>query len=130
MPPGLPRYAREAYTLGRLDAELAELTWDSWVDRSALTRDGGTRLLTFTPAASPATRLHVEVVRGEHGFELAGRVEPPSWSRIRVAYRGGSTERPIDSRGRFTADIPPVASIRFLLPGDELALRTGWVPIG
>jgi hypothetical protein len=130
IPPGLIRYAAEAQTVGTLDGELADLAWDSWIDRAELTRGTETRMLTFGPAGPAGTRLHVEVVRGDNGFELTGRVDPPIHRQIRVDYHGGFVDRPVDERGRFAADLPIARAIRFRLHGEQPPVSTGWVPIG
>jgi hypothetical protein len=130
VPPEVTRYAREAYALRTLDTELADITWDSWVDEPVTTRGSGSRLLTFGPVGAQDTQLHVEVVGGETGFEVTGLIEPAGAREIEVIWRGGSVNCPVDEAGRFTADLPNVRSLRLRLRGDGSSLATGWVPIG
>jgi hypothetical protein len=107
VPPELLGDAMRAYALRALDAELAELTFDSW-DEAAAVRvrgAGAPRLLTFT-----AGELVVEIEVA--GGRLAGRLsrvpaEMPAEmgvpAEIGVQRRDGERLLRSDPLGRFTA---------------------------
>lgn len=128
VPPEVSAYALSAYAFRGLDSEIAELEWDSWVDDARLTRRAGdARMLSF---GSAGLELHVGVTRGERGYELTGRIEPPAPVEVLIRYRGGEVRRRADEHGQFDADIPAVSSIRFEWGGPVSPVVTGWVPIG
>ncbi|WP_428986480.1 hypothetical protein [Streptomyces camelliae] len=113
VPDVLRQLALDAYALHDLDAQIAELTFDSLVD--ALPVRGVTdppRMLTFR-----AGEVTVDVEVTEDG--LIGQVLPPSSARIEVL-GGPQTVRPVtvDTLGRFTSDTPPAGPF-------ALRLRTG-----
>ena len=87
-------------------------------------------MLTFGPAGPAGVELHVGVTRGESGFELVGRVEPPGAAKVLIRYRDGEIRRQADERGNFDADIPVVTAIRFEVRGAATPIVTAWVPIG
>jgi hypothetical protein len=133
VPASVARYASEAFTLSRLDQDLAELIDDSWVDAGALTRGDATRMLTFGSATGTGSRIEIDVTRTGRTFELTGRITPPGPGELRVVHRGGETFCPVDSRGRFSVEIPHVGSIKLHFhprAAPEAPIVTHWVAIG
>ena len=99
--------ARAAYMWHTIDAELAELAYDSLVDAGERTvrSPGGARVLAFE---SPALAIDVEAT--EHGAvrRVVGQVIPPQRARIEVRHAGGVTVVDADDLGGFAAgDLAP-----------------------
>lgn len=101
VPPHLLQTAVEAYTLNTLDAELAELTFDSLTEaapmRGSGTAPGGQpRLLTFSGGG---LTLDLEVTAGR----VVGQVLPPQPAEVEILGRdqAGVTA---DELGRFACD--------------------------
>ena len=95
--------ARAAFAWRTMDAELAQLAYDSLLDDRPLAGVRGVaapRMLTFE-----AARLTLEVEAVAEGPErrLLGQLVPPQPGRIEVRHRGGSLTVEADGMGRFTA---------------------------
>ncbi|MEV6030919.1 hypothetical protein AB0L65_07205 [Nonomuraea sp. NPDC052116] len=97
VPARLFEEAMLAYALRSLDAELAELTFDSWEELSATRVRGGgrARLLSF---AAGEVVVELEVT----GRRLVGRVSGGTPAEIVVQRRDGGTPVCADELGRFT----------------------------
>jgi hypothetical protein len=134
VPADVIRHADEAFTLSTLDAELAELTWDSWAEPAALARGPDeARILAFETGTS-AVRIDLDLVPGATGYELTGEVSPPAAGELRVDYHGGSVAGRVDARGRFAADLPSsISSMKLWYRADAATsappVVTHWVPI-
>lgn len=131
VPEALVRAAEAAFTWRGVDAELAELAFDSLADREslALVRGGEPRLLTFH-AAGLAIEVEVLPAGGEH--RLIGQLVPPGPARVQVRHPEGVLEVEADELGRFAAErvsAGPV-SLRCEQTGAGHApVVTEWVPI-
>jgi hypothetical protein len=134
VPPELLEDAMRAYALRELDAELAELTFDSW-DEATATRvrgAGAPRLLTFT-----AGELVVEVE--VTGGRLVGRLSrvpeqmPAAMgvsAEIGVQRRDGERLLRSDELGRFTAAHLAPGPLRLRVdPSGDAPVVTSWVRI-
>ncbi|MFC9279806.1 hypothetical protein [Streptomyces collinus] len=122
VPVELRQLALEAYALHDLDAQIAELTFDSLVD--ALPVRGvpdAPRMLTFR-----AGGLSVDVEVTEEG--LIGQVLPPQSARIEVL-GGPQTVRPVpvDTLGRFTSDHAPTGPFALRLRAGGEVIVTEWL---
>ncbi|MGW3356271.1 hypothetical protein ACWDFL_12710 [Streptomyces bungoensis] len=122
VPPELRRIAMGAYALHDLDAEIAELTFDSLVD--ALPVRGvpqAPRMLTFR-----AGELTVDVEVTEEG--LIGQVLPPQPARIEVL-GGPQTALPVavDTLGRFTSGRTPTGPFALRLRTGGAVVVTEWL---
>ncbi|MFE0514521.1 hypothetical protein [Streptomyces sp. NPDC058964] len=122
VPTELRQLAIEAYALHDLDAQIAELAFDSLVD--AIPVRGATdppRMLTFR-----AGELTVDVeVTGEG---LMGQVLPPQPARIEVL--GGpqaAAQVPVDAMGRFTSAAPPTGPFALRLRAGGDVIVTEWL---
>ncbi|KAB8194560.1 hypothetical protein FH608_015260 [Nonomuraea phyllanthi] len=103
VPAELFEEAMRAYALRSLDAELAELTFDSWDELSATRVRGGgrARLLTF---AAGEVVVELEVSNGR----LTGHVSGGLPADIVVQRRDGATRVHADELGRFaTGELAP-----------------------
>jgi hypothetical protein len=111
-------------TWRRVDAELAELVYDSLLE-AALVRDGaGARQLTFE---SPELTVEVEVGVAA----LDGQLVPPQPANVVVRHRGGSVTVAADHLGHFHVDGVPHGplSLRCVSHVSGVAIATSWVVI-
>jgi hypothetical protein len=105
VPSRLLRDAVQAYTLRTIDAELAELAFDSLAEEDLVRGPGRPRLLTFR---ATARTIDVEVIRESDDRRLIGRITPPEPAQIAVRSRDQVTPVTADELGRFqAANLPP-----------------------
>ncbi|MBC6462221.1 hypothetical protein HKK72_30820 [Actinomadura sp. HBU206391] len=105
VPPHLVRAAIESYTFRALDAELAELVFDSLATPQPVRVVGGPRLLTFQ---SSALTVEVEVTGDGPVRRIIGRLIPAGPERpAQVEIRSRDQVIPVDADelGRFSADL-------------------------
>ncbi|MET7473552.1 hypothetical protein ABZT17_04180 [Streptomyces sp. NPDC005648] len=124
VPPGLRQIAVEAFALHDLDAEIAELTFDSVVDALPVRgAEDAPRMLTFH-----AGGLTVDVELGAHG--LMGQVLPPQTASVEVL-SGPRAGSPLstDAMGRFTYDESPSGPFALRLRTDGGTLVTDWLTV-
>jgi hypothetical protein len=130
VPPELAQAAIEAFSWRDIDAELAELVFDSLVseDDVALVRSSADRrLVSFR---SGALTIDVEVTGSQAGYGLVGQIAPGQAAAIDIRHRGEVITIGADEMGRFsTGPLPggPV-SLRVMLPAEsaEPAVVTDW----
>jgi hypothetical protein len=94
--------ARASLAWRRIDAELAELTYDLALDleRLATVRgDDRPRALTFE---APGLTIEVEVVRVAEARQLLGQIVPPQPAAVELRHAGGQVAVEADQLGRFT----------------------------
>lgn len=122
--------ARASYMWHTIDAELAELAYDSDIDAGdgALVRSaGGERLLAFE---SPALTIELEATQTGAAGRVLGQVIPPQRAGIEVRHSGGVTAVDADHMGRFAAGelAPGPVSIRCRAAGTGSAtvVDTDW----
>ena len=132
VPPAVVQAARDSFTWRTIDAELAELAYDSLLDDALLVgvRGGdGPRSLTFETAD---VVVEVEVLdAGEHR-RLLGQLVPPRPAEIQVRHSGGLVTVDADEVGRFTAAgvAPGPVSLRCRVAGTDAApVETPWVVV-
>ncbi|MEU8246572.1 hypothetical protein [Nonomuraea sp. NPDC048916] len=117
--------AMQAFTLRTLDAELAELTFDSWDELTATRVRGGDRprLLTFE---AEGVVVEVEI----SGSRLVGRVLRGTPVEIGVQRRDGETRVRSDELGRFTAESPGTGPLRLRVTSEEgSTVITSWIRV-
>src|SRR5215217_3690100 len=93
--------ARGSFTWRTIDAELAELAYDSALDvtRLAAVRSGDTvRLLTFE---TPELTIELEVTDVGDRRRLLGQLVPAAAGILELRHSGGLIEIATDARGRF-----------------------------
>lgn len=114
--------AARAADWAAVDAELAELTFDSLLDERAVAlRDdeGDVRSLTFT--AGDRT-VEIDVTADE----LVGRIDPAGDLPIEVVQPSGRRQAPVDDLGRFRAPVGPgPVRLHLFLPGRPTT--TPWI---
>jgi hypothetical protein len=88
VPERLVRQARYAYAFHTVDAELAELTFDSLAPEhaGAVRGPAGPRLLTFEAAT---LTVEIEIDEDGDGLRLTGRISPPRAADVDVGGGGG-----------------------------------------
>jgi hypothetical protein len=127
------RVAREGLVWRTIDAELAELVYDSAIARedSAVVRGvEQPRLLTFRAGAFT---IELEVTPSGADCEIFGQLVPPGPATVQIRHRGGMTELAVDDQGSFGPGWLPTGpvSLRFPAPDapSDIVLVTQWVPV-
>jgi hypothetical protein len=118
---------KSAYTWHNIDAELAQLTYDSNRDRdlAGITRSeaASIRALTFTSAH---LSIELEVTAGS----LLGQIIPPRGGTIEVHTKDGVTSFPADEIGCFSVAPIPAGPFRLRCrTTDGTDVLTGWITL-
>jgi hypothetical protein len=135
MPPQLLDQARRAFCWRTVDAELAELSFDSLVDRDAAlaVRAGDTalepRMLGFGAVVDGEDlSIDVEVSTAAGRSALIGQLWPAGAAVVEMqACGGGSTEVPTDELGRFLIQPVPRGPVRLQVRHAGRVVQTTWV---
>jgi hypothetical protein len=134
--PDLLERARFAYTWRTVDAELAELSFDSLVDREVVAgvRDGGTatlgpRLLGFgAVVGGEDVAIEVEITPGPGRPVLVGQLLPPGPGTVEVqSGTGRVTAVRADDLGRFQVEPVPGGPLRLRVCLGGRRVQTTWV---
>jgi hypothetical protein len=128
VPPEFVAAAKNAFAWHNIDAELAQLTYDSNDDRreAAVMRSetASIRALTFT-----SVHLSIELEVTEHS--LLGQIIPPRPGVLEIHTRAGEiSTTEVDEIGCFAVD--PIPDIPFRLrcrTADGTDVLTGWITI-
>jgi hypothetical protein len=125
VPPRLLQVATEAYRFRTVDAEFADLTFDSLTGPAPVRGGHHPRLLTF---GGPGSALDLEITETGATSRIVGQVMPSQQATIEVRGRSPMSVT-TDSLGRVTVDHVPAGpfSIRGRL-GDT-TFTTEWVTI-
>jgi hypothetical protein len=121
---------KSAYAWHNIDAELAELTYDSSrpLDREAAasmrSESASIRALTFT---SPHLSVELEVTASS----LLGQIVPPQPGTVEVQTGAGATaSTPVDEIGCFAVDPIPAGPFRLRYrTTDGADVLTGWITL-
>ena len=119
---------KNAYAWHNVDAELAQLTYDSRTDahEMAVARSEETatiRALTFTSA-------HLSIELEVAGDSLLGQVVPPQAGTLETHTRAGMTTSPVDEAGFFALEpIPPAPFLLRFRTADGASVMTGWITL-
>jgi hypothetical protein len=119
---------KNAYAWHNIDAELAQLTYDSCADKhpsaSLRSEAASIRALTFTSA-----HLHIEVEVTDDS--LIGQIIPPQAGTIEIqAQSGPNSTAPIDEIGCFAIDPVPAGAFRLHCRTDSgTEVITGWITL-
>jgi hypothetical protein len=136
MPPQLLDQVRRAFCWRTVDAELAELSFDSLVDRDAAlaVRAGGDtalepRMLGFGAVVDGEDlSIDVEVSTAAGRSALIGQLWPAGAAVVEMqACGGGSTEVPTDELGRFLIQPVPRGPVRLQVRHAGRVVQTTWV---
>jgi hypothetical protein len=133
VPDRLVQAALDAYAWRTIDAELAELAFDSLADQDATALVRGhqqERLLSFR--ASGLT-IEIEVTATGPARRLIGQLVPPQRAEVEIRRQDGIVTIATDEFGRFIADRMPAGPVSLRLgpaPGESRpAVVTEWIPI-
>jgi len=118
---------KNAYAWHNIDAELAQLTYDSSRDRDAAaavrSEAASIRALTFTSG-----RLSIELEVGES--TLLGQIVPPQTGTLEVHTAAGVTSSPVDEIGCFSVTPIPASPFRIRCRTQDGAdVLTGWITL-
>jgi hypothetical protein len=121
--------AKASFAWRTIDAELAELTADSFETMAAGVRaTAPARLLTFE---APGAEIEVEIAETGQTRRLTGQLVPPGAASIAVRWATGSVETSADEMGRFTVEAVPATTVSLsILRADTThPVVTSWVAI-
>jgi hypothetical protein len=128
VPPGFAEAAKGAFAWRTIDAELAQLTYDSLAGPEAapVTRSepASIRALTFT---SPRLTIELEVA----GDSLLGQVVPPQAATVRLqAQDGAEVVIAADQIGCFVIQPTPRSPFRLRCQTEaSVDVLTGWITL-
>ena len=120
--------AKGAYAWHNIDAELAQLTYDSSRDKkqmaSVRSESASIRALTFTSA-------HASIELEVTADSLLGQVMPPGEGTIEAQTRlGVTTTSPVDEIGCFSIEPVPAGQFRLHChTASGLDVVTGWITL-
>jgi hypothetical protein len=118
---------KNAYAWHDIDAELAQLTYDSSRDHDTVgavrSEAASIRALTFTSA-----RLSLELEVGEGS--LLGQIIPPRAGTVEAHTKTGVTTWPVDEIGCFAVEPIPASPFRLrFCSADGIDVLTGWITL-
>jgi hypothetical protein len=120
---------KNAYAWHNIDAQLAQLTYDSDSDRdrdlvtAVRSETASIRALTFT-----SERLSIELEVGDGS--LLGQIIPPRAGTVETHTRAGVTTSPVDEIGSFAVEPIPASTFRLRFrTTDGLDVLTGWITL-
>jgi len=127
VPPWFMETGKAAYAWHNIDAELAQLTYDSSrdLDAAAAVRSeaASIRALTFTSA-----RLSIELEVAKDS--LLGQIIPPGPGTLETHTATGVTTSPVDEIGCFTIEpIPPSPFRLRFRTTNTIDVLTGWITL-
>jgi len=133
IPTELFQAALDAFSWRDIDAELAELVYDSLVDTDETSRVRGPsdqRLVSF---AVGGITIDVEVTSAGPGRSVMGQIAPPQRATVDIRGPQDTVTVEADELGRFqSVPVPPgPASLRLRPPpgGDGPAIVTDWISL-
>ncbi len=121
---------KSAYTWHNIDAELAQLTYDSGREQD---RDvaAGVRSETALIRALTFTSVHLSLELEVTESSLLGQIIPPRAGTIETQTRAGATTiAPVDEIGCFAVDPIPASPFRLRCRiADGADVLTGWITL-
>ena len=133
VPPELVQAAADAFSWRNIDAELAELVFDSLLttDQAALVRGSpGRRLVSFSTAE---LTIDVEVTDTASGREIMGQITPPQRATVEIRHRAGVVSADADERGCFRSAAVAAGPMRLRLSPaagrPRPAIVTDWLSV-
>ena len=127
-PPEVVALAKQSLTWRTIDAELAELTYDSAVDGDLVgVRGTGTaRALTFEVGA---VVIDLEVSDRDTARDVLGQVAPATEVTLSLVRPTGTVDVALDDLGRFRLTGLPSGPARFVLVGPSGTVGTDWITL-
>jgi hypothetical protein len=118
---------KNAYAWHNIDAELAQLTYDSRTDADAM---AAARSETATIRALTFTSAHLSIELEVADASLFGQVVPPQAGTLETHTKGGMTTSPVDEAGFFALEpIPPGPFLLRFRTTDGAYVMTGWITL-
>jgi hypothetical protein len=135
VPPQLLDQVCRSFCWRTVDAELAELSFDSLVDRepALAVRCGDLglepRMLSFGAVVDGGDlSIEVEASAAADRYTLVGQIYPAGATAVQVQTgNGGSTEVPVDELGRFFVEPVPRGPVRLRIEHAGRVVQTTWV---
>lgn len=125
VPSDVAEFAKAVFGWRLIDAELAELSFDSSTDETAAVRSMmAARMITFE-----AGRWSIDIEYNETTERLLGQVDPAGRVTVELHYAGGAMESESDELGRFDFDdvLPGPISLVIRTSGDIEVIKTEWI---
>ena len=128
VPEEFVQMGKSAYAWHNIDAELAQLTYDSSTDRE---RTAAVRSETASIRALTFTSAHLSMDLEVTEDCLLGQVNPPRTGTLEVQTRAGAiTNTPVDEIGCFAVEPIPASPFRLRFrAADDTDVVTGWVTL-
>ena len=118
---------KNAYAWHNIDAELAQLTYDSRTDADAM---AVTRSETATIRALTFTSAHLSIELEVADGSLLGQVVPPQAGTLETRTKVGMTTSPVDEGGFFAVEpIPPGPFLLRFRTTDGTYVMTAWITL-
>ncbi len=118
--------AKEAYTWRTIDAELAELVFDSSLEQLAGVRGSeSTRQVTFR---APGVEIEI-MVMAEGSRRLVGQLVPPQQATIELRVEGNVRETGTDGLGRFSFTDVPTGPVQIAVNTPSGQVVTEWTVV-
>ena len=126
VPDALVEMGKGAYAWRHIDAELAQLTYDSMTDLTAAVRSESASISALT-LTSPHLSMELEVSEDC----LLGQVIPPRAGTLEAQTgAGASVETTVDEIGCFAVDPTPASPFRLRFrAADGTDVLTGWITL-
>lgn len=125
VPTDVTEFARAAFSWRRIDAELAEIAYDSSTeDALAGVRSTTTaRIISFQ-----AGRWTIDVEYDASTQRLIGQVDPAQRVTVEIRFTGVALAEDTDNLGRFRFDGVPSGPMSLVIrvPGDLEVIKTEW----
>jgi hypothetical protein len=101
VPPSALQAALAAFTYRTVDAELAELTFDSLAESAPVRGGEQPRFLTFRTGSRT---IEIEITGPPR--RIVGRLSPPEPAGVEIRHPAGTSAVTADALGRFNAPLP------------------------
>lgn len=125
-PPELVAAAKESFTWRTIDAELAELTFDS-SGADALAGVRGTAVARSLSFEVRDVVIDIEVTETDDRRDLLGQVSPEGTTSLALDRLGDQRPIDIDPLGRFRLEGLRAGPVRFVVRRDDGVVHTDWV---
>ena len=131
VPDGFVAMGEGAYAWHQIDAELAQLSYDSATDRAETDQAAAVRSEAASIRALGFTSAHLSMELEVTEDCLLGQVIPPRAGTLEAQTRAGvSTETTVDEIGCFAVDPIPASPFRLRFrAADGTNVLTGWVTL-
>jgi hypothetical protein len=133
VPAELRQAAMDAFSWRDIDAEIAELVYDSLLDADAASLVRGPAEQRLVSFAAGGVTIDLEVTSAGPGRAVMGQIVPPQRATVDIRHRQDTVTVKADDLGRFrSGPLPPgPASLRLRPPPGAagLAVVTDWIAL-